>query len=290
MKMQKKASIQSAFHFFTPSRIILFIRKNILIAIILICIGFLGAVVLYRRFISKPTYIYAKVKVGQGYWWATTQMPSQWFLKAIQNGQEQKDITGTSIAKIVNVSYIPYYGTNQYDVYVTTQLKVSRAGKTGAYDFNRETIGIGSPIDLEFSNVQFSGAIVDISEKPIMEQYVSKTVYLTKKSAQTWEFDAINIGDTFMNGNKVLFKVLDKSESLPSTVFMGNYEQLNTVDQTFPLNSETYVYIVLKAKMLLKKDGDKLLFGEEQEISPGKAFGITTSGSSLNGYTITKVE
>ena len=166
---------------FKLKNIITFIKKNYFLIIFAGCIGFVGVVAFYKLFISKPTYVYAKVKVGQGLWWATTQRPSLWFVRAIEQANEQKELTGKTLAKILNVTYYPYYGSGQYETYITAQLKVSKVGGTGTYNFNRETIGVSSSIDLEFSNVQFSGTIIDLSETPIKDSYVEKTIYLTKK-------------------------------------------------------------------------------------------------------------
>jgi hypothetical protein len=254
----------------------------------------------YKLFIQKPTYIYVKLKVGQGYWWATTQRPNQWFVKGIQQQEiEQKDISGKPIVKILDVSYYPYYGTGQYDIYVIAQLNVSQIGNKGTYNFNREIIGIGSPINLEFKNVQFSGTIIDISPQPIQETFVEKTVYLTKKTTQSWEFEAIKVGDTFKNDKKTLFEILDKSESDRYSGFETGQvsgfvndqgQQLTGTIQTIPVDTETYTYITLKTKMLLKKEDDQLFFGEELAIAPGRQFGITIPSAVLSSYIVTKVE
>ena len=80
-----------------------------------------------------------------------------------------------------------------------------------------------------------------------------------------------------MNGKKVLFEIIDKTQS-------DRYSGVVSTD------AEPYTYITLKTKMLLKKDGDQLLFGEEMAISPGRLFGITLSNSVLNNYTVSNVE
>ncbi len=289
MKIQKKIKNDSSSPFQNVNSIILLIKKHILLAIILFCIGFIGLVWTYSHFFSKPTFVYVKIQVGQGYWWASTQRPSIWFVNAIQQAKEQKDFSGTPLSKIVNVTYYPYYATNQYDIYVIARLKVTRRGKTGPYSFNRETIGVGTPIDLEFPNVQFSGAIMDISSKPITDSYIEKTVYLTKKSTQTWEFDAINVGDTFVNGKNIMFRILEKTKGDTYNGLITDLNQ-NVPEQAFPVDTQPYTPIMLKTKMLLRKDKDQLFFAEDLAISPGKSFGITLSSSVLNGYTVTKVE
>lgn len=262
-----------------------FIKKNFVTIFFIVCAGLVGLVVFYKLFIVKPTYIYVKVKVGQGLWWANTQKPSIWFLKAIQQAKEQKDLTGKPIAMIHTISYYPYYGSNQYDIYVTLRLKVSRGGGSNkTYLFNREAIGVGSAIDLEFSNVQFSGSIIDLSEKPIIDTYVEKKVYLTKKYAYPWEYDEIHIGDSFTNGKKTIFQILDKAKGKTNEIFVNDNGKLLSTE------TETYQYIIIKALMRVKVVDGQLLYAEEVIISPGRGVGIITNQSTLNDYFISKVE
>lgn len=42
------------------------LKKHYFLLILIGCVGFVCFVAFYKIFISKPTYIYAKVKVGQG--------------------------------------------------------------------------------------------------------------------------------------------------------------------------------------------------------------------------------
>src|SRR3990167_8185822 len=144
-----------------------FTVTNYFISIFIACIAFVGVVSIYKLFFVKPTFVYAKVKVGQGLWWATTQKPNLWFVKNIKKGDAQTDFVGELTAEILSVHYYPTVSPNQYDVYLTMKLKVSGNKKTGKYNFNRSTIGVGAPIDLEFPSTQFSGTITDLSVKPI---------------------------------------------------------------------------------------------------------------------------
>jgi len=267
-----------------------FFKKNYFLFIFIACIGFVGIFVFNKIFISKPTYIYAKVKVGQGMWWANTMQPNLWFIEAIQNAYKHSNQTYSETAKILDVTYYPYYGSvqsningqYQYSVYTVLRLKVSKVEGSGTYNFNRETIGIGSPIDLEFPNIQFSGTIIDLSEQPIKEQYEEKIIYLTKRIPYPWEYDQIEVGDKQTNGERIVFEILNKTTE----------NELNTtlLQQGTFINSNINLFTV-KAKILVKKVDNQLVFGEESIIAQGKLlFGVATDKFTFTDYYITKVE
>src|SRR3989338_4596739 len=95
-----------------------FAIDNYFISIFLACIAFVVLVSGYKLFFTKPAYIYVRVKVGQGLWWAQTQKPGSWFLEAIKRAKEEKDLIGQPAVQILSVTYYPWYGSGQYDVYV----------------------------------------------------------------------------------------------------------------------------------------------------------------------------
>lgn len=275
----QSASWQTKFQVITS-----FVKKNYFLIIFAGCIGFVGIIAIYKLFIVKPTYIYAKVKVGQGTWWASTQRPSLWFVRAIQQASEQKDLTGKPVAKILDVSYYPYYATGQYDIFVTLKLKVSKVGNMGTYNFNRETIGVSSPIDLEFPSVQFSGTIITLSQKPIQETYETKIIYLYKKAVNPWEYDQIQTGDFLFNGKEKIFEVLGKEKGSA----IG--ELLSQFGESLNWDTQPYQYVRIKAKIRIKKEDGQPIFGEEYVVSPGRILPVVLGNLTLTDYIVTKVD
>jgi len=276
----RKSKVESR----NPNQILSFLKHQYFLIIFAGCIGFVGLVAFYKLFVVKPTYIYAKVKVGQGMGWASTQRPSLWFVKAIQQAQVEKDLTGKPLVKILDVSYYPYYGSGQYDVYVMARLRVSRVGGTGTYNFNRETIGVSSPIDLEFPNVQFSGTIIALSEKPITQTYENKIIYLYKKAVNPWEYEQIQVGDFVSNGKEKVFEILEKEKGPAVGELLSQFgESLNW--DTLP-----YQYVQIKAQIRVKKEDDQSIFGEEYMVSPGRGLPVVLTNLTLNDYSIIKVE
>jgi len=261
-----------------------FIKKYYFILIIIGCVGFVGIVSTYKLYIQKPTYVYVKIRVGQGYWWSSTARPSLWYIRAIREAKEEKDLVGNTVAKILRVSYYPYYGSSQFETFVTLQLKVSKVGHKGTYNFKRETIGVSGPIDLEFSNVQISGTIIALSDKPIVSRLTERTVYLTKKYAYPWEYDEIKIGDYLNDGNGIVVEILDKAKGDTNEVFVNEQGKLVNSE------SETYRYISLKVKLRGREEVGRFIYGEETIVTPGRGIGFITNGFVFNDYYVARVE
>lgn len=261
-----------------------FFLANYFLSIFFVSIIFVGAVSIYKLFFVKPTYIYAKVKVGQGLWWASTQKPSMWFIEGLKRAKEEYDLLGQPQAQILSIRYYPTYIQNQYDVYLIMKLKVSKLGKTNKYNFKRSSIGVGSPVDFEFPQAQFSGTIIELSEKFIKDKLIEKEIILTKKNANPWEYESIKIGDFYFDGQEKVFEVVQKTgrdtQTLTADTF-GNYP----VEQP-----ELKKYIFVKAKILVKEKDNKLIFGEEQTITSGKTINIATDNFQFQDYLIAEVK
>lgn len=268
-------------------KIFSFAKQNYFITIITLCILFVGVVSVYKLFFSKPTYVYVRVKVSQGLWWASTQRPSWWFVKAVKPGMVQKDLTGKPIVQILSVRYYPYYGGGQYDIYVDLKLKVTANKSTGEYNFNRSTIGVSSAIDLEFPSTQFSGTIIDIAPNPLIENYQENVITLQKKNAYPWEYDALKIGDTYFDGQNTVFEILGKNKIDTTSSSLDSAP--NGWSYLSPINIPTK-YIEVTAKIKTKKDGSQLIFGEEQIVAPGKTISIATPNFTFNDFVVAKVE
>ena len=265
-------------------KIIKFSLDNYFISIFIACILFVGVVSVYKLFFARSTYVYAKIKMGQGLWWANTVRPSIWFVQNIKKGDIQTDLTGKPIAEILEIRYYPYYGSSQFDTYITLHLKVSGNKKTGKYNFQRSTIGVGSPIDLEFPSAQFSGTVIEMSDNPIKNNFVEKNIILIKRNAYPWEYDAIKVGDAFFDGQDTVFKVIDKQATDTSSLTSDNYG--NSSSST----TEGKKYITVKAKIKCKLMDNQLVYGEDQIINLGKTFNVSTSNFTFSDYQVSGIE
>jgi len=254
-----------------------FAIDNYFILIFLCCIAFVGIVSIYKLFVAKPTYVYTRVKMGQGLWWASTQKPPIWLVKNLKKGDVQRDLTGKPIAEILAVRYYPTYLANQYDVYLTMKLQVSGNKKTGKFNFNRSAIGVGAPVDFEFSSSQFSGTIIELQLTPFKERSVEKIVYLSKP--YTLEYDGIKIGDKFFDGEENVIEILDKS------VVNTDITYFNVLN-----NTQTRNNISVKIKLKGKISDNKFVFGNEQIVALGKNLYLSTDNFSFNDYSVVRIE
>lgn len=261
-----------------------FLIKNYFITVFFACIVFVGLVSFYKLFISKPYYIYTKVKLGQGQWWtASYNKPSIWLATSIKKGDFEKDLTGKTIVEVLGVKYYPWLYYDQFDVYLTLKLKVSANKKTKKYTFKRSSIGVGSPIELELSSTQVSGTIIELSEGEFDEEYVDKTIILTKKYAFPWEYEAIKAGDKYFDGEDYVFEILDKKATSTSILSSDSPGHISS-------SPEERKYINVKAKIKVKEKGEQLIFGEEQIIQPGKMITISTPNFSFDEFFVGEVK
>jgi len=266
-------------------KILKFFINNYFLSIFFACIAFVALVSIYKLFFVKPTYVYVKVKVGQGLWWASTQKPPAWFIDSFKNlkKDQEKDLTGKPIAEVLSIRYYPWWGSNQYDVYLLMKLKVTKMG-SGKYNFKRSAIGVGAPVDFEFPKVQFSGTIIELSEKPIKENYQEKTIIITKRNANPWEYDSIKVGDFYFDGQEKVVEILEKNAKNTQTLIsdaLGNYPDIAP-------EQRKYIFVKLKIKGKIKDN--KFVFAEEQIITPGKTINLATQDFQFQDYIVAKVE
>lgn len=236
---------------------------------------------------SQEDYIYAKVRVSQGFWWASSAKPSYWFNDVVAAGDTEKNLLGVNEAEILEVKTYPAESNpeaNLYNIYFTAKLKADYNKRTEKFHYNRTTLVAGAPLNLETSRGQISGTILDISLAPFEEEYVEKTVYLTKKAAYPWEYDAIRLGDTYHDGVREVFEVIDKSQSSVGRISEDVYGNL------LPSSIDDARYISVIAKIVVQKDGQNLLFGEEKVLSPGSEILVTTNNFNFEDFYISRVE
>lgn len=266
-----------------PKKIIMFARKNYFITFFFAIILFVGFFAFYKIVFSKPTYVYAKVKIGQGLWWANTGKPSIWYLEAIKEGDLAKDILGSTQAKILEKRYYRWFGSDSFDIYLKIVLKTNYNKRTGEYTFNRSTISVGSPIYIQFPRINLTGMITDLSPKPFRDEYVDRIVYITKRYAFPWEFEAIKIGDSVSDGKNKIFEVLDKSMIETSNLASDVYGNSSSA------TSEAKGYITVKVKFKLRNINNQWILGEDQIITPGHVLNISTPSFVFDNYSVSQI-
>jgi len=249
---------------------------NWFLAIFFGCIAFVGVVSFYKLFVKSENFVYVRVKVSQGLWWASTQRPPQWLAAALKENMVEKDLTGSPKAKILSVRSYPYYSTSQYDTYLTLKLKVSGRLKTGTVNFNRSTLAVGAPIELAFPRAEITGTVMAMSPHPLKEKLIWKTVTLVKNNAYQWEYDAVQVGDSYHDGKEKVLEVLDKQLSPNSALGFEPYGTYSERSLVSPLIQPRYV-LTVKARLKVQKTSGGLVYGAEQELKLGKGLSLSTA-------------
>jgi len=244
-------------------------------------------IALLRIVTTKTQYVYAKINVSQGLWWASTNRPNYWFIESLKVGEQEKDLSGNISAELLSFTYYPditQKTETTYNIYLVVKLNVKKT-KEGGLLFNRDKIGVGSPIELNFPSILITGAVMQLSDEPIKDEYVTKIITLTGKDIFPWQYSAIKIGDTYFDGEQEVFKIIDKQAIDTWTLTRDTYGNIST------RSLENRKYVTAKAEVRLKKTAnDKLFFGEEQEIMVGTPFGLKTPSFNYHLLDVSKLE
>lgn len=252
-------------------------------AVILISLG----VAFLKLSTKKYEPVWVKVKVSQGLWWATTDKPAYWLASAYRKGDAEYNLLGRKIAEVTEVRYYPFFDRgsiyeDKYNIYLTLKIAADKQGNNLL--FKRERLSVGSPIELDLNKTLTTGTVIEISQSPFTDEYLEKTVTLTKRFAQPWEFDAIKIGDNYFDGEETVFEVLDKSKADTSVISADSFGNIT------PLTTEPERYVFVKAKVKVKKKGEQLLFGEEKILQSGTLLPIATLNFKFDGFLIAEVD
>ena len=164
------------------------------------------------------------------------------------------------------------------------KLKVSKTEGGEKYEYDRSTIGIGSPIDIELNTVQFSGVIIELSDKPITDHYVEKTITVAKKNAYPWEYESIIVGDSFSNGQIQTLQIISKQA-------MDTYTLGSDTYGNYPYQpDELKRYIVVKMKMKGQIVNGQFVYAGDQAIMPGRVLPVATPNYVFSDFMVEKVE
>lgn len=269
------------------SRVFSWAQKNIFISLIVVSVFIVGIVLIFKLFSSESEYVYAKVKVSQGLWWANTSRPSMWYVQALKKGSVEMGLSGEPIAEVLSVRYYTWYGRDQFDVYMTIKIAASKKETTNTYSFKRSNVAIAAPIELDFGTVQVTGTVMDISESPFSDEYIEKTITLTKRFAYPWEFSAIQVGDTYFDGEDTVFEITSKRRVDSAASYVST-----TVDRELysPLQSDQTSTIEVIGKIKLMQNDNVPTFGPEYTILLGNQLNVSTTKFNFYDYFISSLE
>lgn len=240
---------------------------------------------------DRPVYV--KIKVSQGLWWASTQKPGAWFADSIQKGDEEYGLLGTPQARILDVRFYEVYEARYYEsrgnIYLTTEILAGYNKRTKKYSFKRSNLVVGSPIEIETPKALISGTVLALSESPFEEKYVEKTITLFKNNAFPWEYDAINVGDKYFDGEDAVFVITNKYLSGTSYSVTGGVLGNITSESGYPTYFSSKK-ISVTAKIKVKETPGGLLYGEEKILKPGDIFPFTTQNFQFQDFYIQSIK
>jgi len=266
-------------------------RRHLLFSIFIVvipCLVLLVALYKVSFFTVHRRYAYAKIKISQGLWWASTEKPSAWMLDSIQAGDKSYDLFGNLQAEVLSVRSYPApqqisYPVDNYDIYVEAKLAVTYDRRKHLYYFDRNVLSIGSPIEIQTGRSDINGTVIELSDKELQDLYVDKTVILTKRMAYSWEYNAIPIGDSYFDGVNQVFQVLEKSQTPTSQIVQDMYGNLlsGTVTSTS--------YITIKARIKVLDKNGQFYFGEERLLTAGNPIDLTTAHYNYKDFVVASI-
>lgn len=253
-------------------------QSSAILAIFILTVLFVFVVSIAK--LTKPSNpVYVKVKVSQGFWWANTKEPGYWLLNAIENGDKELDLFGNPVAEILSIRYnqssnlTAVTSSAQYNIYLTLKLEADKNDRTGKYVFKRSPLSVGSPIELEFPSTSLTGIIIDIGDEPFETKLVSKKVTLSKEISHPRDADGIMIGDTFFDGNDVVFEVISKN------IYTAHY-----------LYNQYRVFVLVEGIIGVEEKDGVSIFTEEQSVIPGSLINLATSNYSFINFKVQSIE
>ena len=267
-------------------KVILFAKTNYILTIFLFIILLAGVLVLLKVVTGEKETIYVKVKVSQGLWWASTQRPAIWMADALEKGSKELTLNGETRAEILEVRKyplgVPGLVNEQYEIFLVTKLNTTFNEKQDSYIYNRSPIAVGEPIDFEFESVHVSGTVTDFSQVPFTTEYTEKTVELVKYWAYPSEYDAVQVGEKYFDGQDNVIEIIDKR-------YDPVYEQYSGFGNNYAIETEKRINMVVTAKIKVQSKNNMYLFREDFPVQVGKKISLQTPSYFFDQFTIISI-
>ncbi len=253
-------------------------QRNLVITIIVLVLFIVGIIVFFKLIIGKKETVYARVKVSQGLWWANTLKPSYWMVSSIKDGDTEMNLTGKPVVEVLEVRSYPvnYNPQGQYDIYLNLKMHVDKNNNIGEYMYKRTPLKIGSAVDFQFTKVAISGTVIELSDKPISYVREKKIISIKKREMKLSDYESIQIGESYFDGEETILKILDKSYSDS----YANYAGVN-----FPIQTEKPIDIDLTLEVDLRNQNG-VYFYNDIPMKIGRYLYLETATNVLDNYTL----
>jgi hypothetical protein len=248
----------------------------------------------FKYLSRESSYVYVKIKMSQGLWWASTTKPNLWLAKSINVGDKQTSFLDKTLAEITEIRYYPYISRNsdsisedKYNVYLTVKLSVGTDSK-GNFIYNRSNLIVGTPIEVETGKTQITGTVTEISPNEFPNNFVTKKVTLLKMmgyiKGNPYPYLGITIGDKYFDGTENVVEIASKSLR---GIGINSSDDFGVVrEQTSKISQN----IVIEANLKVRKIGDEYIFGEEKVLRNGEELYVPTDNFSFEGYVVSAIE
>ncbi len=269
---------------------LLLLRRNYLISIFIVIALVAGLVYIYKSFIGKSEYFYARVRVD--YPSSYYSKPDVWLASSLKQGDKEYSLLGGTDAQIINTRYYSVgnaNNTNVFSIFLTLKLSGNFNKSKEIYTFQRTPLSVGSAISLNFSSGQIEGTVIELSPSPMNDKYVNKTVTLIWRTGYSQDFpyfyNNLPVGDKYFDGKDYVFEVLSKNLER-TTLSVPDYltGQVLSGDTTVLQN------IIITARLkVLEKDG-QLIYGGDQILKVGNNLNISTQNFNYNFFVVSNIQ
>lgn len=254
------------------------LKRNFIITIIVLVLFVVGIIVFFKLITGKKETVYARVKVSQGLWWANTLKPSYWMVSSVKDGDTEINLTGKPVVEVLEVRSYPvnYIPSGQYDTYLDLKMYVDKNNSTGDYMYKRSPLKIGSAVDFQLTKVTISGTVIELSAKPLSYVREKKIISLKKREMKLSDYESIQMGESYFDGEETILKVLDKNYSDSYANYMG----IN-----FPIETEKPIDIDLTLEIVLRNQNG-VYFYNDTPMKIGRYLYLETARNVLDNYTL----
>lgn len=269
----------------------IFGRIHVFDALVLVVI-LLSFLLLGKQVLKHDTWLTIEIKVTPEQWWTDPFPPPNWYAQSIQIGDKEVDWNGKTIAEIVDTRVYDT-GYDRSVAYIVVKINTESDKKTKRYKYKNQAVDIGGSIELNLSRSLIRGLIVYIEGVTDQRKKVQKVVTLKLYNRYPWHADAIYIGDTMKQGDKVIAEVIAKKvdNAEQTSLSLSPTSSLLPIGNLF-VNTTNLLRrdITVKVKMQLIQDNDKLLFRDDQRVKIGNDLWIALSNINLTYATVVGIE
>ncbi len=241
---------------------------------------------------SKKEWLKTEVKISSSSWWQTYYTsPPFWLGESIKIGDSEFNSQGKKIAEVLDVKIYELApvlneteATTRKDFYLTLNLQVDRIRLTGKARFKNQPLEIGSPIELHLSNTYVPGLVVNLEGARDKKETVELIIDGIWLNCFPWNAEAIPVGSEMKDGmGNVVAKIIEKQVYLADMVV--ETDDGRVLARKNPLRRD----VVIKAKILVKKQGENFYFREDQKVKIGENLFLHLPGVDVEWLAIRKI-